>query len=77
MDKTLSKLNRIEGQLQGIKKMYQEDRTCSDIVQQIIAVRSALASVGKDLLKGEASRCAKAKSQEDFDRILKSLFDLQ
>ena len=76
MDKTLSKLKRIEGQVGGICKMYEDERSCLDIVQQIAAARSALASVAKDILAGEASRCARERNPEDFDRVLKSLLEL-
>lgn len=70
------KLKRIEGQITGILSMYNGERPCLEIVQQIAAVRSALSGVAKDLLAGEASRCARTKMPEDFDRILKSLIDL-
>ncbi|HSW89602.1 MAG TPA: metal-sensitive transcriptional regulator [Patescibacteria group bacterium] len=75
-DQVSSKLARIKGQVDGLYSMYEEGRTCLDVVQQIAAVRSALSSVGKDILAGEASRCARIKSPEDFDRILKSLLEL-
>ena len=76
MDKTLSNLKRVEGQVSAVRKMYEEGRDCLDVVQQIIAARSALASIGKSVLAGEASRCATAKKPEDFDRILKSLVEM-
>lgn len=76
MDKTQAKLNRIQGQVAGIVKMYQEERDCLEIVQQIVAVRSALSRVGRDILGGEASRCTRGDSQANFDKILKTLFEL-
>ncbi len=77
MDKTLTKIKKIEGQISGIRKMYEEERGCLDIVQQIVAVRSALASVAKDVLTNEATRCARSESKEDdFERILKTLVSL-
>lgn len=77
MDQFLTKLNRVEGQIKGIKKMYQEERDCLEIVQQVVAARQALSRVGKDLLTGEAARCARSpKKQEDFDKVLKTLFEV-
>lgn len=70
------KLKKIEGQIGGIISMYSGERSCLEVVQQIAAVRSALSGVAKDLLAGEASKCARAKTPADFDRILKSLLDL-
>lgn len=71
-----NRLNRIEGQVKGIQKMYEEKRDCVEIVQQVLAVRQALGRVGKDLLTSEALCCSREPSRkEDFDKILKSLFD--
>jgi len=39
--KIKSRLARIEGQLRGIQKMIDEERDCREIMQQLIAVRSA------------------------------------
>lgn len=75
-DATEKKLKKIHGQIGGILAMYSGERPCLEIVQQIAAVRSALSGVAKDLLAGEASKCARSKAPEDFDRILKSLLDL-
>lgn len=42
----INRLNRMEGQLRGIGKMVQEDRSTGSVIQQISAVRSALGKVG-------------------------------
>lgn len=71
-----TRLNRIEGQIKGIQKMYDEKRDCVEIVQQVLAVRQALGRVGKDLLTTEAVCCSSEPSRkDDFSKILKSLFD--
>lgn len=75
-DTIAKKIRKIEGQLNGIRTMYAEGRSCLEVIQQISAVRSALSSVSRDLLSGEASRCARERTPEDFDRILKSLMDI-
>ena len=38
----LTRLNRIEGQVRGIKAMVQDERYCPDILVQVSAVQSAL-----------------------------------
>lgn len=77
MDKTEARLKRIEGQIAGIRKMYKEGRECLDIAQQIAAVRSALASVGKEVLSDEAIRCASsAKESEKFEKMIRQLFTM-
>lgn len=70
------RLKKVIGQLNGVLSMYEGERSCLDIVQQVAAARSALSSVAKDLLADEASRCARCRTPEDFDRILKTLVEL-
>ncbi len=75
MDKTLNKLKRAEGQIAAVRRMYEEGRECGEIAQQIMAVRSALSGVARDLLTNEAKECVKSRKRlADFDKILKSLF---
>lgn len=51
------RLARVEGQVRGIAAMVQEDRYCIDILTQIAAVRSALASVSLELLRNHTKGC--------------------
>ena len=73
-DKTLVQLKRIRGQLDGVIRMYEDERTCVDIVRQIVAARSSLGRVSRDLLSGEATRCSKERKVEELDEILKEVF---
>lgn len=73
-----AKLNRISGQVTGIQKMIQAERPCLEVVQQIVAVRSALGSLARDVVSQEASVCAKSPTrQAEFDKLLKVLFNLE
>ena len=77
----LPRLSRISGQIDGIKKMIEEERYCVDIVNQIKAVRSALKSVEKNILSKHIKHCVassfKASITEQEQKIneLISLFD--
>lgn len=62
-DSLVAALNRIEGQVRGIRKMYQEGRGCEQIIQQIAATQSALKRVGRELLSVEAGTCVEAEEQ--------------
>lgn len=73
-DKVLTSLKRIRGQIDGIIKMYEDERTCVDIVRQVVASRSALGRVARDLLSSEASRCSKERKPDELDEILKEVF---
>ena len=74
MDTVVSALNRIEGQVRGIRKMYQEGRDCEQIAQQISAIQSALRRVGKELLTAEASRCT--EKNEDKKKLINMMESL-
>ncbi len=73
-DKVLTQLKRIRGQIDGIIKMYEDERTCVDIVRQVIASRSSLGRVARELLSGEATRCTKERKPEELNDILKEIF---
>ena len=53
----LPKLNRVEGQLSGVKKMIDERRYCPDIIQQVRAARKALFSIESSLLEKHMGNC--------------------
>ena len=53
------RLNRIEGQIRGIKRMVDEDVYCDDIITQLSATQSALNSVATVLLEGHLKGCVK------------------
>jgi len=76
-DKILIRLKRLEGQVGGIIKMYEKEKGCSDIVQQIIAVRAALGGVARVLLTNEAVKCARRKGdKKGLERSLESLIKI-
>ena len=73
MDTIVSSLNRIEGQVRGIKKMYEEGRDCEQIAQQIAAVQHALTRVGKEMLTEEAVKCSKGtNSRKELEKVIAS-----
>ncbi|PLK24394.1 metal-sensitive transcriptional regulator [Novosphingobium sp. TH158] len=54
---TLNRLKRIEGQVRGIAQMVSDDRYCIDVLQQLHAVKAALAKVESAVLKDHAACC--------------------
>lgn len=73
-DRVLTQLKRIRGQLDGIIAMYQTERACVDIVHQVIAARSSLGRVARDLLTSEASRCSRERKISELEAILAEVF---
>lgn len=53
----VNRLNRIEGQIRGIKNMIENNTYCDDIINQIEASRSALHSVQIILLESHIKNC--------------------
>ncbi|MBP0441495.1 metal-sensitive transcriptional regulator [Tianweitania sediminis] len=53
----LQRLARLEGQVRGVIRMVEEDRYCVDILNQTLAVRSALAQVEILILQDHADEC--------------------
>lgn len=54
---SLRRLRKIEGQVRGVARMMEEDRYCIDILQQLQAVKAALAKVESLVLKDHAASC--------------------
>ena len=53
----ISRLNRVEGQIRGIKKMIENETYCDDVINQIEASRSALKSIEIILLESHIHNC--------------------
>lgn len=53
----VNRLNRIEGQVRGIKRMVEDERYCIDVLTQIQAARAALARVETEMLKNHLHHC--------------------
>ncbi len=51
--KLLARVNRIQGQLQSIRKAIEEDAACEDVLQQIAACRGAVNSLLVEIVEGE------------------------
>ncbi len=56
-DDVLKRLARAIGHLQSVKKMVEENKDCSDVLTQLAAVKSALNSTGKLILKDHIEHC--------------------
>ena len=68
-DQLASRLDRIEGQVRGVKRMVDDDRYCIDVLTQISAVQAALDKVALGLLDDHAHRCViGAEGAEQTDK---------
>ena len=69
----VTRLNRIEGQIRGIKALIEKDTYCDDVITQIAATQSALNSVGRLLLEGHLRTCVVEKIQNGDEEIIDEL----
>ena len=74
----IKSLKRIEGQLRGIQSMVADDKYCIDILNQIKAVKNALARVEGNILKSHLKACVKASLEErrSFDDKVEEIVTL-
>lgn len=64
------RINRIQGQLLGIKKMIEEDRYCGDILIQVSAVEKALEKAALIILKTHMKTCVKEDLLEGNNDVI-------
>lgn len=69
----VNRLNRIEGQIRGIKGMVEKDVYCDDIITQLAACQSALNSVAKVLFEWHLKGCVVERIHHGDDEILDEL----
>lgn len=73
MTRLTHRLNRIEGQVKGVKAMLLSDAYCTDILVQVSAVRSALSSFAKELLEQHIRTCVADGIKEGQDDVVDEL----
>lgn len=73
----INRLNRIEGQIRGIKGMVEKDVYCPDILIQVAAANAALNSFNKVLLANHIKTCVtndiREGREETVDELLATL----
>lgn len=69
----ITRLNRIEGQIRGIKGLIEKDTYCDDVLNQIAAVQSALNSVGRLLLEYHMRSCVIDRIEQGEPEVIDEL----
>jgi DNA-binding FrmR family transcriptional regulator len=76
----VNRINRIEGQIRGIKGMVERRIYCDDILNQISSTQSALHGVARLLLEKHMKSCVTEQIQSGdeqvIDEVLKTIFKL-
>ena len=71
--KLIHRLNRIEGQIRGIRKMVEKNAYCADILVQSAAVNAAVNSFNKELLARHIRGCVARDIREGKDEVIDEL----
>ncbi|WP_040984760.1 metal-sensing transcriptional repressor [Oceanobacillus jeddahense] len=66
----MNRMNRIEGQVKGVKRMIGKNEYCDDILTQMSAVQSALHSVSRLLLESHINTCVIDKLEKKDPEII-------
>ena len=72
----IQRLNRIEGQIRGIRGMVERDAYCVDILTQVSAAGSALDSFTRTLLATHIQTCVARDIREEKDGAVEELITL-
>lgn len=69
----INRLNRIEGQIRGIRGMVENDAYCTDILTQVSAASSALSGFARVLLSNHIRTCVARDIREGRDETVDEL----
>ena len=70
------RLNRVEGQIRGIRHMLESDAYCPDILNQVAAAASALKAFGMELLDRHIHTCVTQDLREGREETLEELMGI-
>lgn len=71
-----NRLNRIEGQIRGIKNMLEKDAYCTDIITQVSAANAALNAFNRELMASHIRSCVKTDVENGDDASLEEMIGL-
>ncbi|MBR6185609.1 MAG: metal-sensing transcriptional repressor [Clostridia bacterium] len=74
--KLLNRLNRIEGQVRGIKKMIENDAYCGDVLTQAAAVSAAMDAFNREVLRAHVRACVVRDIRAGRDDAPDELMDI-
>ena len=71
--KLIHRLNRIEGQIRGIRGMLERDAYCPDILTQCAAVNAAVNAFNRDLIASHIRGCVVRDMHEGREEVIDEL----
>ena len=74
--KLIHRLNRIEGQIRGLRGMLEDDAYCMDILVQSSAASAALTAFNRELLSTHIESCVVDGIRQGDDEIVEELLSI-
>ncbi len=75
--KLVNRINRIEGQVGGLRRMVEDDRDCFDVLKQVAATAGAMRSLGAVILESHLRGCvSEAMSAKKNDLLIRQVVDI-
>ncbi len=73
--KILNRLRRLEGQVRGLHKMVDEERSCREVLTLLAGIRSALDATGDVILENYLEKCQAefTEGQGDVGELMKAV----
>ena len=71
--KLIHRLNRIEGQIRGIRGMVEREAYCADILTQSAAVNAAVNAFNRDLIASHMRTCVARDLRAGKDEVIEEL----
>lgn len=70
------RVNRIIGQLRGIEKMVMNERDCTEILQQISAVKKAIDGLTKEILVSQVCQIVPKEKEKEVEKMMERAINL-
>ena len=70
------RINRIIGQLKGIERMSQEKRDCSDILQQISAIKKAIDGLSKEVIVSDMCQYIAKEDSKRIEKVIERAINI-
>ncbi len=71
MKTQLQRLNNISGQIDGVKKMMENNSDCMKVLTQLKAIRSAVTGVMDQVMEEQFERCLTSLKSQDKKLLIK------
>lgn len=75
-EKILNRISRIEGQIRGLRIMLESKKDCSLVINQVLAVREAVASLGAEILQDNLI-CKMSERKKIDEKQLRALIKMK